>query len=211
MVRGASISIWLVLPYFCMFVLTYTVSNVAILCCISAWLGELGRRTRIDGAAHAVAFHRGDYMAAVMRGFLSYLAILTGFVVIGSGVDVFVTPTPASFVRLAAIVSLVGFLIGFNPSMFARFVESVAGKVVIQNHADGSAAAQMEGPARIQEIKRTITTSPDHTTEKLSADPVSANGLAKAAAANEIADKPAAIQPIIPSSVRGNGIASNSG
>jgi hypothetical protein len=100
------------------------------LCCIAGWLGELGRRTRIGGDAQGVPFHRGDYVAAVMRGFLGYLAILTGFVVVGSGINVFVTPSPESYVRLAAIVSLAGFLVGFNPALFSSLAEKIVGKAI---------------------------------------------------------------------------------
>src|SRR4051812_38178909 len=39
------------------FLFTYTATNAAVLCCLSAWLGELGRRTRIDGRASLGGVH----------------------------------------------------------------------------------------------------------------------------------------------------------
>ncbi|SIO25661.1 hypothetical protein SAMN05444166_3281 [Singulisphaera sp. GP187] len=143
--QGATLSNAMVLPYLCLFLLTYTPSNVAILCCISAWLGELGLRTRIDGSTSVGLFQRGDYIAAIMRGFLAYLAILTGFVVIGSGVNVFVAPTPEGYVRLAAIVSLVGFLSGFNPALFRSFASTISGRVITQRSPNGAATQIVEG------------------------------------------------------------------
>lgn len=154
---GATISNWMVLPYVLMFLMTYTVSNVAILCCISAWLGELGRRTRIDGAAQGGPFLRGDYIAAVMRGFLAYLAILTGFVVIGSGVNVFVTPSAEGFVRLAAVVSLAGFLIGFNPALLRGIESKVTGSITSEKSQDGSETTTISGPAKLTKTVKTET------------------------------------------------------
>jgi len=131
---------WMAPLYLVLFLLTYTVSNVAILCCIAGWLGELGRRTRIGGDTHGVVYHRGDYVAAVMRAFLGYLAILTGFVVVGSGINILVTPTPESYVRMAAIISLVGFLAGFNPAMFQSLADKVVGKVIPGDAVDSGKA-----------------------------------------------------------------------
>lgn len=148
------------LAYLCAFLLTYTVSNVAILCCISAWLGELGRRTRIGGAVNGVAYRRGDYMAAVTRGFLGYLTVLTGYVIIGSDVNVFVTPSPEQFIRLAAIASLAGFLIGFRPELFNSFVTSVTGRIITEKKGDGSVTGLVES---IAGVRTTVQTGPSPT------------------------------------------------
>lgn len=150
--QGTPLSLALVLPYLGLFLMTYTPSNVAILCCISAWLGELGRRTRIDGSAPVGLCQRGDYIAAIMRGFLAYLAILTGFVVIGSGVNVFVAPSPEGYVRLAAVVSLVGFLSGFNPALFRSFASTITGRVITQRSPDGTSTQIVEGSIPIQPL-----------------------------------------------------------
>jgi hypothetical protein len=165
----------MILAYLSAFLLTYTVSNVAILCCISAWLGELGRRTRISGADNGVPYRRGDYMAAVMRGFLGYLAVLTGYVIIGSGVNAFVTPSPEQFVRLAAIVSLAGFLIGYNPEVFNRFASSVTDRIITERKADGSVTRRIESTtgvrATVQTGPASSLDSPEHADEPLNSTP----------------------------------------
>jgi len=113
-----------------LFLLTYTVSNAAILCCLSGLLGELGRRIQIAGDFHAGPRLRGDYFAAILRAFLCYLGILTGFVVVGTGINLLVAPSPESYVRLAAIVSLAGFLFGFNRNVFRLVMDRLLGKAV---------------------------------------------------------------------------------
>jgi hypothetical protein len=131
------------------FVITYTATNAAILCCLTAWLGELGRRTRIDGSPQRGGIHRGDYVAAVIRGFLAYLAVAAGFIVLGSGSG-FITPTQADYVRLAALVSLLGFLTGFSPVMFKGLEERFTGKMHLDQRPDGRLEADIQGPAKVQ-------------------------------------------------------------
>ena len=55
-----------------------------------------------------------------MRGFLAYLLILSGFVIIAN--RQFVTPTAEEYIRLAGAISLLGFLAGYKPSLF-QFIE----------------------------------------------------------------------------------------
>lgn len=108
-----------------LFIMTYTVSNAAVLCLISGWLGELGRRSRITGDLEPVPCMRGDYVAALIRAFLSYLGILTGFVVVGTGINILTAPTPETYVRLAAIVSLSGFVFGSNRPLFRHVSDRI--------------------------------------------------------------------------------------
>jgi hypothetical protein len=132
------------------FVVTYTATNAAVLCCLTAWLGELGRRTRIDGSPQRGGIHSGDYIAAVIRGFLAYLAVAAGFIILGSGTNLFVTPTQADYLRMAAIVSLLGFLTGFSPSLFRGLEERFSGKMHLDQKPDGRLEAEIQGPAKVQ-------------------------------------------------------------
>jgi hypothetical protein len=110
-------------------------------------------------------------MAAVMRGFLGYLAVLTGYVIIGSGVNAFVTPSPEQFVRLAAIVSLAGFLIGYNPEVFNRFASSVTDRIITERKADGSVTRRIESTTGVRATVQTgpapTPDSPEHADETL--------------------------------------------
>jgi hypothetical protein len=112
---------WEVLREGFLFIVSYTVTNVAVLCCLAATVGELGRRTRIGGIDETLPLHRGDYVAAIMRGFLAYLLLLSGFVIIAN--RQFVAPTAEEYIRMAGAISILGFLAGYNPALF-RFFES---------------------------------------------------------------------------------------
>jgi len=132
------------------FLLTYTATNAAFLCCLSAWLGELGRRTRIDGRPSVGGVRPGDYVAAVMRGFLAYLAVIAGFIVIGPGVSLFTAPQQGDYVRLAALVSLLGFLTGFSPTLFRGIEERFSGNLRLEQGTDGRVQADVRGPADVR-------------------------------------------------------------
>jgi hypothetical protein len=132
-----------------LFLMSYTASNVAILACLAAWLGELGCRTRIDGTADGRVYHRGDYTAAVVRGFLAYLAVLSGFVLVGSGVRVFVQPSPEEYIRMAAVGSLLGFIVGFRPGLFRRFEEQFERRVNSRTEPDGTTRTEVREVTRL--------------------------------------------------------------
>jgi hypothetical protein len=126
------------------FLLSYTATNAAILTCLAAWLGELGRRTRIDGDDPEGRLQRGDYVAAVMRGFFGYLAMISGFVVLGSGIKLLTDPQQEEYIRLSAFVSLLGFLAGFSPIIFRGIEDRLTATVRVDNQR-GVVAAQLEG------------------------------------------------------------------
>jgi hypothetical protein len=85
-----------------------------------------------------------------LRGFLAYLAVAAGFIVLASGSNLFITPTQADYVRLTAIVSLFGFLTGFSPSVFKGLEERFSGKMHLDQKPDGRVVADVQGPAVVQ-------------------------------------------------------------
>jgi hypothetical protein len=137
-----------------MFLCSYTVTNIGILCCLTACMGEVGRRTGVDGKSRIRREDPGDYVAAIMRGFLVYLAILAGLVI---GNSSFSPHTRDEYVRLASLVSLMGFLAGFNPLLFRRlqgFGRGVfAEREDAQGTVDKSSGGQVAARAHLLEGK----------------------------------------------------------
>ena len=119
---------WTVLPatcwYYFLYVLTYTVTNTLMLCVLAAALGQAGRRDRIDGDdAHPVQSRPGQYFGAMVRGFMTYLFVVSGSVVIAN--KTFDNPTRQDYLTFATTVSVLGFLAGFNPEVFVRFMNGI--------------------------------------------------------------------------------------
>jgi hypothetical protein len=99
----------------------YTVTNVALLCCLSSCLGTLGRRTRIGGNERADRYCSagGQYIAAIMRGFFVYVTLLSGMIIL-TGTTTFANADQQTYLRLAGTASLFSFLAGYSPHLFNK-------------------------------------------------------------------------------------------
>jgi len=114
----------------------WTITNVGILCCISAFLGAVGRRTRFAVKAHVgradgyadrwpgppapLAAH---YASAIMRGFGIYGVVMAGLLVLAT--ETFTNTTQGGYFRLASTVSVLSFYAGYDPELFASVLDRV--------------------------------------------------------------------------------------
>lgn len=126
---------------FIMSVLTYTPTNIALLCVIAAFSGGCASRMLIAGIAKKTGSEIKDpelektdsqlYMAenpfgSMMRGLVVYFAYLAGVFIANSAP--FAAPTPQQYAQSAGIVSLFSFVVGFDPTVFRSFI-SISGKM----------------------------------------------------------------------------------
>ena len=117
--------------------LFWTITNVGILSCLAAVLGAFGRRTNFTDKVFfddvSTADHRlrsadareviVHYASAVMRGFGVYTLVLSGLLVLAT--DALIAPTQGQYVRMAALVSVISFYAGYDPTMFAGFLDRI--------------------------------------------------------------------------------------
>ena len=157
---------WMERTYLLMtFVLSYTASNVALLCCLSAFLGALGERTGIMGRVrtHDATYWRDgirQYLAAILRGMFVFLVLMSGLMVLGAAN--FTSPTQAAYGNLAGAASLFSFLIGRDPRMFSKIVEKV-NRLEFEkdtpndanNTHPGTASTILDKDKFVTEVKRT--------------------------------------------------------
>ncbi len=122
------------LKYGLLLFLCYTVTNVALLCGLSSCLGALGRRARVAGNEYAKpsADVRTEYIGAVIRGFFVFILLLSGLIFIKD--QPFDNITPSEYARLAGTSSVFGFLIGYDPRLFARICVRI--KEWTEQHTD---------------------------------------------------------------------------
>lgn len=64
------------------------------------------------------------YVSAVIRGFFVFLVLLSGVLILLE--KLFDSPTQEQYLRLAGFVSLLSFLVGYNPHLFARLLKRIA-------------------------------------------------------------------------------------
>ncbi|MBN1482489.1 hypothetical protein EH223_10630 [candidate division KSB1 bacterium] len=117
-----------------MTLLTYTVTNVAILCCIAGMIGAMTRdmyervtERRADKSSARAKKSAGLVIAGVLRSFLIYILFLSG-VYLATNAP-FENTTPQQYVRVAGLISVFAFLVGYDPKLFTKIVDSFASTV----------------------------------------------------------------------------------
>ena len=120
--------VWATIGNGLLVVLTYTLTNVGLLCVLAGVLGVLGRKAVLDCDAEPEEQAGQDAEqskhSAVLRGFLVYLAFIAGVLIIGENPA---EQTQAQYVRLAGLISVMGFLVSYQPRIFGRILQRVSG------------------------------------------------------------------------------------
>lgn len=103
----------------------HTVTNTALLCCVSAFLGALGLRVAGGkaGEADGGGDRRDAYVAAVTRGFFIFLIIQSGSIILSD--QAFTDLTLEKYIRLAGLSSLLSFTVGYSPDVFRQLMDRV--------------------------------------------------------------------------------------
>lgn len=106
----------------------HTVTNTAMLCCVSAFLGVLGNRVvgSIPNPEIARAANRRvAYLSAVIRGFFVFLVFLSGTIALSD--QAFINLSLDRYIRLVGLSSLFSFTVGYNPDVFSQLMARVNG------------------------------------------------------------------------------------
>jgi len=114
--------------------MTYTPTNIAALCLIAAFAGGCASQlilaaSRKDSEAgenrEAPAPDTQIYMqenpvSSMLRGFVVYIAFLAGVYITANAP--FAEPTQEQYARAAGTVSLLAFIVGYDPTVFRRLI-----------------------------------------------------------------------------------------
>lgn len=119
---------------FIMTMLTFTPTNIALLCLVSAFTGGCASLLVISKARKDLGLDEQPnknktssqiYMSenpfsSMMRGILVFFAFLAGVFVTSS--NALSAPTAQSYTQAAGIVSMLAFLVGYDPTMFRTLI-----------------------------------------------------------------------------------------
>jgi len=119
---------------FIMTMLTFTPSNIAILCLVSAFTGGcasllvITKAQKVLGLDEQPNHNRSNsriYMSenpfsSMLRGILVFFAFLAGVFVTSS--NALSAPTAQTYTQAAGIVSMLAFLVGYDPTMFRTLI-----------------------------------------------------------------------------------------
>lgn len=123
--------------------LLYTPTNAAILAALAGLIGgcasklavgnedppeippegDPDRQDALDGAARRALFMRESPFISMLRGFVVYLTFLGGVLIAVS--DPFKDPTGGAYLRYAGTISLIAFVMGYDPTRFEQLLAQI--------------------------------------------------------------------------------------
>jgi hypothetical protein len=118
---------------FMMCIATYTPTNIALLCLIAAYIGGCASKLIINSIeskaeqpiniADKTSSHlymSESPLSSMLRGMVVYFAYIAGVCI--ANANLFDAPTLSAYVKSAGIVSLLSFIMGYDPTMFHTFI-----------------------------------------------------------------------------------------
>jgi hypothetical protein len=107
--------------------MSYTFTNLAMLSGLASLAGAGARHVEAQlNGAQPIANILALYTSAALRGFFVYLVSLSGLMFLVEGVFTNIAKSADIYLRLAGSISLLSFMLGFNPEMFARLLDRIA-------------------------------------------------------------------------------------
>ncbi|MFO1103819.1 MAG: hypothetical protein U1E20_13035 [Methylocystis sp.] len=124
--------------------ITYAYSNIAFLALLSGSLGGFLSRLSLDsyvavaGAtlqdllkgpnSQSIAYQMEPPIASAIRSFAIYLLYIAGISIVvpgGGSETVLLKVDPSQYVRIAGVISAVGFAVGYDPTIFTGFLSKL--------------------------------------------------------------------------------------
>ncbi|HSC54949.1 MAG TPA: hypothetical protein VLC98_15050 [Phnomibacter sp.] len=119
--------------------IAYTPTNIFMLCLLASIAGGCASRLVVSGAKKMLEEDAAakpitdsqiylveNPFASMLRGMIVYFSFLAGVFVSGS--NLLLEPTPQGYTQAAGVISLLSFVVGYDPTVFSNFIK-VAGKM----------------------------------------------------------------------------------
>lgn len=136
--------------------------NLVWLCATSSALGAFGNRANLtnDRAGRQARDNNNPYIAAVLRGFFAYLFLISGLLLLDDAP--FSNPAPAQYVRLAGFLSLLSFVISYQPRFFNTLIvwafHRIQAREGQESEDNGKTSTDTHAFRKTVEIKETHST-----------------------------------------------------
>lgn len=100
----------------------YLPVNLALICVMAGALGSLGNRANLqgDGDQRYSTDTSSPYASAMLRGFFIYLFLTSGLLLLDD--NPFDHPSPGQYIRLAGFLSLMSFVVNYQPHVFNQLI-----------------------------------------------------------------------------------------
>ena len=130
------------LPGFIMTLLTFTPTNIAMLCLVSSFTGGCASLMVVSKAEKVLGLDPENHtkttshiymsenpFSSMLRGIVVFFAFLAGVFVTSS--NALTAPTAQAYTQAAGVISLLSFVVGYDPTMFRTLIsigEKIQGK-----------------------------------------------------------------------------------
>lgn len=134
-----SLSFGHALGYGLIVIVSYAMTNVLFLACSASILGCVAQRWQVSDALRRIPENASlapstrAYFAACVRGFFLYLLFLGGFILVSTK-ETLAAVEYDQYIRVAGLVSIFAFVLGYDPNLLARFIQRVID--VLPNEGD---------------------------------------------------------------------------
>ena len=166
-VWSGKLGFWASIGYSFAGVSAYALTNPLFLMCTTAILGGMAHRWQVSDSLRKSWSNTQEYrvtrfyLAAMLRGFFAYLMFVAGFLIVSTQ-NSLENITYDQYVRIAGMVSILGFVVGYDPNLLVRFIHKIIESMPgVAPEAPGApvAAATSDGsnigiPATLDEAER---------------------------------------------------------
>jgi len=125
--------------------MVYTPTNIAMLSLFMGLLGALGRCATLSADEECGKISEEDtinpLISGVIRGFIVYLLTISGLLVVLEEAPL--TPAePEPYIRLASIISITAFIVGYNPKYFGKLLHRAGESILTKKKKPGNSESQ---------------------------------------------------------------------
>lgn len=131
--------------------------NLVWLCAVSSLLGAFGNRANLtnDRAGRKLRDNNNPYVAAIIRGFFAYLFLISGLLLLDD--QPFTNPAAAQYVRLAGFLSLLSFVISYQPRFFNTLIVWAFHRIEAREGADQEKDKEKTSTDTVHAVRTEVT------------------------------------------------------
>lgn len=128
---------------FLVVLLSFTPTNLALLCCTAGVIGAAGRRLQLSVEANPNTRDKSHpLLSAFVRGLFVFLIAISGVLVLLED-PILGTASPGQYIRFAGLLSLTSFIVNYDPTVFVLLVDQVRER--IQERSEGDLTGEKKG------------------------------------------------------------------
>jgi hypothetical protein len=119
--------------------------NLALLCATAGVLGTFGNLANLyhDQMTLTSQDNTNPYISGLLRGFFVYLFVISGMLVLDEAP--FSNSSPAQYYRLAGFLSLLSFIVNYQPQIFSKLVDMAQNRIPNTKDATVMTAQDRDG------------------------------------------------------------------